>query len=419
MSGPHPPRGANLTIAGIAGGRDIDIEPVDLRAADGSPSSGLLYQPRAGARIGVHLMHPRTDQTRNYTIPPLLDAGCMVLARNGRSVNNDADCLHEELLLDVAAGVELLRARGCQHVVLLGNSGGSALAALYQSQAGVAPEQRIAKDQTVAGVDLRRAELPPADAVVLLGGHPGQGQTLLQMIDASVLDETDPLSIDPALDIYDPRNGFRLPIADTRYDPEFVAEVRAGQLRRVERLDRLARAAIRSWDDARVASRALPEGDARLWAERRAATRSYFTVNRTVADPAWIDLTIDPDDRIPGFDGYPRPDVQNYRQIGVAHLVSPRAWLSTWSALSSHSDTRRSIAQVSVPTLVVHYGGDCLTRQRDMAALSEVTAAADYQFTVVRHADHYGRTLNAAGTVGPRTPEATDAAVAWIRERFG
>jgi pimeloyl-ACP methyl ester carboxylesterase len=421
-----PPRAANVPIA--AAGSAITVEPVDLVAADGAPSSGLLYAPRAGQpRVGIHLMHPRTDQTRNYNVLPLVSAGCMVLARNGRSVNNDADTLHEDLLLDVAAGVGFLRTRGCEAVVLLGNSGGGALAALYQSQAEAAPGARIKKEATVSGVDLARASLPSADALIIVGGHMGQGKTLAKLIDGAVVDESDPLSVDPAADIYDPRNGFRLPVSQSRYLPEFVAVVRTAQLRRVERIDRLARSAIAAAADARSAASWLRDdggdgGDAlraRLWVDRRAAARSYLTIYRTIADPVILDPTIEPDDRVPGgFDGYQRPDLQNYRQVGFAHLVSPRAWLSTWSALSSHADLAGSIGRVTVPTLVVHYRGDLFTRLSEAEKLRHAAGTADFSLVIVGGADHYGRRINPDGSVGARTTEGTDAAVSWLRKRF-
>jgi pimeloyl-ACP methyl ester carboxylesterase len=417
-----PPRAANVPIA--VAGAAVAVEPVDLVAADGAPSSGLLYAPRAGRpRVGIHLMHPRTDQTRNYNVLPLVSAGCMVLARNGRSVNNDADTLHEDLLLDVAAGVGFLRTRGCETVVLLGNSGGGALAALYQSQAEAAPGARIKKETTVSGVDLAHASLPSADALIIVGGHMGQGKTLAKLIDGAVVDEADPLSVDPAADIYDPRNGFRLPVSETRYPPEFVAAVRAAQLRRVERIDRLARSAIAAAADARNAASWLPDGGdalrARLWVDRRAAARSYLTIYRTIADPVILDPTIEPDDRVPGgFDGYQRPDLQNYRQVGFAHLVSPRAWLSTWSALSSHADLAGSIGGVTVPTLVVHYRGDLFTRLPEVETLRHAAGTADFSLVIVGQADHYGRRINPDGSMGARTGEGTDAAVSWLGKRF-
>jgi hypothetical protein len=258
----------------------------------------------------------------------------------------------------------------------------------------------------------------------MVGAHMGQGKTLEKTIDASLIDESDPSSVDPTLDIYDPRNGFTLPVGYTRYAPDFVENVRAAQARRVERLDQLARALIAANDDARfVASRLHTSEEAtslaRLWAERRAAARGYLTIYRTLADPLMIDTTIDPDDRVAGgFENHPRPDIQNYRQIGFAHLVSPRAWLSTWSANASHASLAAGLARVSVPTLVVHYAGDIFTRLGEIRDLEKVTAAQDFELAVMRRTDHYGRRLNDDGSIGVRSSEGTAAAVEWISKRF-
>jgi hypothetical protein len=418
-----PPRAANLAISTLA--TDLTVEPIDLVAADGAPSSGLLYASRGRRpKVGVHLMHPRTDQTRNYNIGPLAESGCLVLARNSRSVNNDVDTLHEDLLLDVASGVQFLRDHGCETVILYGNSGGGPLAAFYQWQAESTRLSRIPKAATVASFDLREATLPAADALVIVGGHMGQGKSLEKSLDASVIDERDPLSIDPTVDIYDPRNGFTFPISDTRYTPEFVEAVRAAQSRRVERIDQLARAAIAANDDAwSIASGLRSSEEAislpRLWAERRAAVRGYLTIYRTLADPLMIDTTIDPDDRVAGgFDGHRRPDIQNYRQVGFAHLLSPRAWLSTWSANASHASLVAGLAGVAVPTFLVHYAGDMFTRLSEIRGVEKFTAAQDFDLTVVPRTDHYGRTINEDGSIGARSKEGTTAAVKWIAERF-
>ena len=136
-------------------------------------------------------MHPRTDQSLNYNIPPLVQAGYAVIGRAGRAVNNDVDTVHEEILLDLAAGVRMLRDSGCERVVLLGNSGGGALACLYQSQAQAAAASRLGP-QPYTNVDLRSADLPPADGLALIGIHVGEGRVLQDMLDPSVTDERDP-----------------------------------------------------------------------------------------------------------------------------------------------------------------------------------------------------------------------------------
>lgn len=242
MLGQHPPRGANVPLSALPPG--LEYEPVNLVSADGAPSRGIVYR-RKGTRprVGVHLMHPRTDQSHNYNIGPLAAAGYLVLGRGGRSVNNDVDTVHEEVLLDVAAGVQFLREAGCDQVVLLGNSGGGSLAALYQSQATTAPAARLAPEPYTEAA-LRTASLPAADGLALIGIHVGEGRVLMDMLDPSVTDEHDPFGVNPDLDMYDPANGFVLPPGTVRYDRGFLERYREGQARRVRRLDELARAAI-------------------------------------------------------------------------------------------------------------------------------------------------------------------------------
>ncbi|MFY9891474.1 MAG: hypothetical protein WAK71_24410, partial [Streptosporangiaceae bacterium] len=238
MLGQHPPRGANVPLSALPPG--LEYEPVNLVSADGAPSRGIVYR-RKGTRprVGVHLMHPRTDQSHNYNIGPLAAAGYLVLGRGGRSVNNDVDTVHEEVLLDVAAGVQFLREAGCDQVVLLGNSGGGSLAALYQSQATTAPAARLAPEPHTEAA-LRTASLPAADGLALIGIHVGEGRALMDMLDPSVTDEHDPFGVNPDLDMYDPANGFVLPPGTVRYDRAFLERYREGQARRVRRLDELA-----------------------------------------------------------------------------------------------------------------------------------------------------------------------------------
>ncbi len=420
MLGQHPPRGANVPLSALPPG--LEYEPVNLVSADGAPSRGIVYR-RKGTRprVGVHLMHPRTDQSHNYNIGPLAAAGYLVLGRGGRSVNNDVDTVHEEVLLDVAAGVQFLREAGCDQVVLLGNSGGGSLAALYQSQATTAPAARLAPEPYTEAA-LRTASLPAADGLALIGIHVGEGRVLMDMLDPSVTDEHDPFGVNPDLDMYDPANGFVLPPGTVRYDRAFLERYREGQARRVRRLDELARAAIRAQATAAAAAAALGDAaplGARLNLERRATQVPYLTIYRTTADPAMLDLSIDPDDRIAGgHDGHPRPDLQNWSGVGFARYLTPRAWLSTWSGLSSHADTTRSLAGVTEPTLVVHYAGDVYTRMQDARAIVDASAAADKTLVVVRHADHYGKPIRDGAAGGQRVAEGTDAVVSWMTGRF-
>ena len=125
-----------VSFASLDGG--VHREPVALEAADGGISTGILYT--AGrSRTVVCFMHPQADMSRHYATPWLVDAGYAVVGQNSRWLNNDALCVHETLLLDVAAGVRMLRERGFEQVVLIGNSGGGSLYCFYIAQSATPP----------------------------------------------------------------------------------------------------------------------------------------------------------------------------------------------------------------------------------------------------------------------------------------
>src|SRR5262249_26078294 len=113
----------------------IRRELVDHAAADGFPLSGRLYLPPRGEPDTVVVaMHPRVDFARHYLAPAVAAAGYAFFGPASRYLNNDADMLHERVLLDVAGTVGYLRERGFRTVVLLGNSGGGSLVAFYLQQ---------------------------------------------------------------------------------------------------------------------------------------------------------------------------------------------------------------------------------------------------------------------------------------------
>jgi hypothetical protein len=320
-------------------------EPLQLVTADQALSRGWLWR-RGGERSVACLMHPRADFSRHYAVPALLDAGFAVLCQNSRWLNNDATLIHERLVFDVAAGLAAMRER-YERVVLIGNSGGGSLYTFYLSQA-LAPAGARLRD-TAAGepLDLNERALPGADAMVYLAAHPGEGWFLLHAIDPSVASEGDPVSCDPALDLYAPANGFAPPPRSSRYAPEFLARYRAAQRARVERIDALARERVARRRAARAA------GDARA-----AIATDFLLVYRTDADPRAVDLSLDPSSRDYGSLWGRRPDLLNYGPVGFARVVSPEAWLSTWSGLSSRAEMETTGPRMTLPALVVDYAGD-------------------------------------------------------------
>jgi pimeloyl-ACP methyl ester carboxylesterase len=402
--------------------RQIDAtvrqEPIALEAEDGGLSNGILYTT-GKHDTAVCFMHPKADMSRHYAIPAVVGAGYAAFGQNSRWMNNDELCVHEALLLDVAAGIRFLRGRGFTKIVLVGNSGGGSLYCFYQSQASTAPPGRSTETPAGDRLDLNQHELPPADAFIMLAAHLGEGHILMRMIDPSLTDEGDPLSCDATLDPYDPRNGYRQPPDSSQYSPDFVARYRAAQRARVARLDSIARAHLAQRQEARQTiftdSFQKQPWDTQAAALRQSVVCPYMIVYRTEADLRALDLSLDPSDRDAGTLFSYRPDLTNYMEFGFARVSTPRAWLSTWSGLSSNADVLRNATKVRVPALVVSYTGDNAIFPADAQAAFDALGSADKQLVTVP-GDHYGFAVGTQTRSG--APMALAQIVAWLADRF-
>ncbi|WP_340314909.1 alpha/beta fold hydrolase [Rhizorhabdus argentea] len=398
---------------------DVELRPVELSAEDRAPSRGLLYLPKGRKpKVGIHMMHPRADQSTNYNIIPLVRAGCAALGRSSRWPNNDSATTHEHLLLDMAAGIRRLKEAGCEKIVLVGNSGGGTLAAFYQEQASAAPGQRLRATPAGDPLDLNDFDLPVADGLAIIGGHIGQGGVMRKLIDAAVVDEGDPLATDARLDMYDARNGFVLPPASSHYGADFLARYDAAQAERVSRIDARALSLIERSHEAAALARKLGDG-ASLAQKRAAQIEQVMVIYRTTACPAFVDTGIEADGRnvMSYFTG--KPHEENYRASGFARYITPRAWLSTWSVNYSKACTVRNLKNQTAPLLIVHYAGDCGTRLSEVEEMYAMAAASDKTLKIVEGIDHYGLKIMPDGQPGPRMWEGTAMVVDWVRDRFG
>jgi alpha-beta hydrolase superfamily lysophospholipase len=318
--------------------------------------------PERTASTAVVVVHPSSNFLGHYALDAWARRGVDAIAMTTRYIGNDSALLLENCVLDVASVVGQLRQEGYERVVLVGNSGGGGLVALYQEQATAAT---ITSSAGGAGPDLTRASLPPVDALVTLMAHPGRANLLCEMLDPAVLDENSPSERDPALDMFDPAN-------TPPYDTEWLSRYRAAQLARNERITDAALKQIeriRELTDGRVND--IP-----------------MVVHATCADPRTVDLTIDPSDRAVGT-LWGDAAVANYIPTTLGHFTSAQSWLSQWSLRTSNGNGPERLKGTDVPVHVIYGTADqaCFpehARQlydgvpHDRRKLSEITGGKHY-----------------------------------------
>jgi pimeloyl-ACP methyl ester carboxylesterase len=234
------------------------------------------------------------------------------------------------------------------------------------------------------------------------------------------MDEADPLSCDPTLDMYNPDNGFREPPEQSRYSEAFMTRYRAAQVARVARIDAIARSQLGDQRRFQAMVRAdtfdkLPLAQ-RSFIGRRAMSSRFLQTFRTDANPSMLDLSIEPSDRSLGSINSLRPDLTNYADNGFARILTPRAWLSLWSGQSSRAVVLENLAKMVVPTLIVGFTGDNAILPSAGRAMFERSPAADKKLHYVR-ADHFGFPLPAHPGSGGRK-EVGGIVATWLRERF-
>nr|WP_275292160.1 alpha/beta hydrolase [Amycolatopsis sp. La24] len=381
-----------------------------LTTSDGATVNGLL-RTVPGASTVAFLMHPRQDFSHHVLVPELLAQGYAVWTQGTRTVGNDLTLLHEQALLDMAAGHVFLRSAGFLSVVLIGHSGGAALAAFYLQQAALPPSARLHCAPSGKPVPLPEAEMPVADGFLMMAPHPGQGALLLRLIDPSVTDEQDPRSASPALDPYLPANGFAIPPESSTYSADFITAYRSAQYERVARIDERARELAE--ESATARRRYSTSKDP---ADRRSALATgVLTVYRTDADLRSVDLSLDHNDRPYGSLFGRRPDLTNYGVLGFGRLTTPDSWLSTWSAISSNADLAGCLPDVKVPTLLVELTGDQACFPADAKRFHDLSGASDATHVRVP-GRHFGAPLHEGMTSGATLAGAEMGQ--WLGERF-
>jgi pimeloyl-ACP methyl ester carboxylesterase len=276
---------------------------------------------------------------------------------------------------------------GYERVIMVGWSGGGSLSLFYQAQA-----EKTDVTQTPAGdpIDLAAENLLPADGVIFVAAHLSRAETLTEWIDPSVTDELDPDRRDLALDIYSSECPAQPP-----YTAEFIATFRAAQIARNRK--------ITAWCQDTLA---------RLRASKTGEMERAFVVHRTMCDVRWLDPSVDPNGRKPGWCYMGDPRAVNVGPVGLARYSTLRSWLSQWSYDLSNAKGPMNAAKIRrTPVIQIENTADDAVPATHNPTIYKALATPDKRLLQIKGATHY--------YVGQPEllKQCTDTVIAWSREK--
>jgi len=324
-----------------------------------------LLKPRGvNSKTVVIFMHPIGGGQYLPMPIALARAGVDVIVCSSRYRGVDYALIMEKVVLDLAACVRDAKERlGYDKILLGGWSGGGSLSLFYQAEA-----EDPCVSCTPAGEppDLTAQNLLPVDGVMLLAAHMARNLTFTEWLDPAITDERDFTRRDRALDIYDPQG------PQPPYDPEFLARYRAAQIARNRRITAWVRGVLEDYRSKGMANQELS-----------------FVVQGTMADPRWLDPSLDANDRKPRWCFLGEPHIVNMSPIGLARFSSLRSWLSQWSYDDSNANGPKCAARIKVPVLIIANSADDGCPPSHNQILFDSIRHNNKELVTIKGANHY------------------------------
>jgi pimeloyl-ACP methyl ester carboxylesterase len=329
------------------------------------------------------------------------------------------------------SGVEFLRSQpGITKIILWGHSGGGPATSFYQAVAEHGPAYcRGATKLTEC--DDRLAGLPKADGLILVDAHPGISVNGLRSLNPAVVDEDNPKKLDPALDPFNPANGYRDGAA--RYSEEFKRKYFRAQ---ADRMNRLIDAALAELKAMKSGSAPYPDNDAivvtrfegaRLMELDPSIHHATLKPRKLLRNDGTIVTQIVGSVRLPAR-GYERRNasfeggarVMTLRSFLSANAVRAKDSLDEIDWCSTNNSTRCAVEKITIATLITAMGAHYFIR--DSETHYDASASRDKDFIVIEGATHGFAPCTACEAVPGQYARSQenffDYVTKWINARF-
>jgi pimeloyl-ACP methyl ester carboxylesterase len=369
--------------------RNLDKEFVGMESATAqetrygsSPGQGLYVTPKGKSpKVALIAAHYNVDFSEHYMAPYIARHGYGFLGWNTRYRNAEDQFLLEHAVLDIGVGIDWLRkVKGVETVVIVGNSGGGSLMAAYQAEA-IAPT--LGHLLPSAGQEALE-QLDKADLYISLNAHEGRPIVFTNFLDASVVDEWDPVPTDQSLNPFNPDNG-------PPFSEEFITRYRAAQKARNQRITDWAKAELKRVNDAGIPDRLFP-------------------VYRSQGDLRFLDPSIDPSERVTPMCLRGDPYISN-NLPGSGRFNNLKTWLSMWSLETSLCKGPPQLAKITQPSLVIQGLGDPGVFPSDARSIFESLGTSDKDLHLIS-GEHYFEEARAS------REKAADIMASWIASKI-
>jgi hypothetical protein len=397
-----------------------------------------LFPPKPPARkVAVVELKNWSNTIASFSeTAPLAEKGYAALVVHARDAEGTGTL--ESILLDVAAGVQEMKDRGYEKIVLMVGSGTTATIAYYQNvaengNAAFAGEKKIVKFPGFFEKDgTTPLRLPRADGLIYRAPIDGISTSLFVRLDPSIVDEKT-LQRDPSLDMFNPQNGYDPKTRTASYSEEFIDRYGKAQ---AARMNRLIDTALQCQADAKAGKGQFKDDGFIIYGSTRArliyadmrmgnAVGKYLVLPENVVEAA-------KHDRLP--DGGP----EGWNTTGGAVVETCRSFLSfravraeffnpsatrieDWGVDvdSSNNTVAGNMKHVTAPVVILYGTAD--DKMPGVEMIYNASKSKDKKVILLRGATHH------LESVDPKRFLSSDAIRAlfenqmakWLDERFG